>query len=165
MSQLTLPVDLVPLPTMPWDVRPDSLPLTVEEVRTALWANSGNVTKAAQLLKVDSARLRRYIKNSPRLSVEVEEARNQILDRAEEIMIEALNDEDDVVRRDSMAKFALTNLGKERGFGQRPGAGTLTINNTGGGTIQVSWGDGSSVTDPEGDDDGSVIEHQAEAAE
>lgn len=162
MSNLQLPVNLVPLPTMPWDVRPDELPLTIEEARTAIWANAGNVTKAALMLKVDSARLRRYIASSPRLSAEKEEARNQILDKAEDVLIEALTDTDDVVRRDSMAKFALTNLGKDRGYGSK-GTNNLTINNSSGGTIQVSWGDGSSITGPGDNDDdpGSVIEHVA----
>lgn len=146
---------------MPWDVRPDDLPLTIEEVRTALWVNAGNVTKAALLLKVDSARLRRYIASSPRLSAEKEEARNQIVDKAEDVLLEALNDNEDVVRRDSMAKFALTNLGKDRGYGSK-GASNLTINNNSNGTIQVSWGDGSSITGSDESDDGQpVIEHEA----
>lgn len=151
---------------MPWDVRPDDLPLTIEEVRTALWVNEGNITKAALTLKVDSSRLRRYIAASPRLSAEKEEARNQILDKAEEVVIEALSDEEDVVRKDSMAKYVLSNLGKERGYGSKAG-GNLTINNNGAGTISVSWGDGSSITGSDDDDQGrgvgtgSVIEHEA----
>ena len=160
-----LPVNLIPLPTMPWDVRPDSLPLTVEEVRTALWCNEGNISRAASMLKVDSARLRRYIAASPRLSAEKEEARHQVLDRAEEVMVEALNDSEDAVRRDSMAKFALTNLGKDRGYGNK-GIGGVTINNTKGGTIQVSWGDGSSITGSDEEESaGPVIEHHGTSHE
>lgn len=153
-----VPVNLVPLPTMPWDVRPEELPLTVDEARTALWKAEGNITKAAQILKVDSARLRRYISNSPRLSAEMEEAKNQILDRAEEVIVEALNDLDDVVRRDSMAKYVTTNLGKKRGYGNTSPGG-VTINNHGGKMV-VQWGDGSAIA---GSDDGGpkTIDHEA----
>lgn len=152
---------------MPWDVRPDNLALTVEEVRTALWCNEGNITRAAAMLKVDSNRLRRYIANSPRLSAEKEEARNQMVDRAEEVIIEALHDNEDVTRRDSMAKFVAVNLGKDRGYGSK-GLGGVTINNAKGGTIQVSWGDGSTITGSDEEDSGGpVIEHDGydEAAE
>lgn len=141
---------------MPWDTRPESLPLTIEEVRTALWKCEGNISRAASILKVDSARLRRYIAASPRLSAEKEEAKNQILDRAEEIVVEALNDVEDPQRMDGMAKFVLTNLGKERGFGEKGKNGGVTINAPGG-KVVVQWGDGTQI----GGDDGDVIEHEA----
>jgi hypothetical protein len=55
---MTEPTDLMPLPTMPYDERPMSLPLDVEECRTALWRVRGNVTEAAKLIKVHPNRLR-----------------------------------------------------------------------------------------------------------
>jgi hypothetical protein len=155
-----LPQDLVPLPTMPWSVRPDELPLNVDEVRTAIWLESGNVTKAAKRLKSDPLRVRRFIKQSPRLSAELKEAEEQLLDRAQEVVREALDDTDDASRRDTMAKFVLKELGQERGFGKPTNGGKVTINNKDGGLIQVSWGDGSSVAGPE-DNSGPVIDHEA----
>lgn len=156
-----IPQDLVPLPTMPWSVRPDEIPLTVDEVRTALWVESGNVSKAAARLKADPIRVRRFIKNSPRLSAEMAEAREQLLDRAEDVMREALDDADDASRRDSMARFVAKELGQERGFGKAGTGAKVTINDKDGRTIQVTWGDGSSVAGPDDDMSGPVINHEA----
>jgi len=145
---------------MPWDIRPDSIPLTVEEVRTALWLEKGNVSKASLRLKVDSLRLRRYIRSSPRLSAELEEAKEQILDKAEQIVVEALEDAEDKNRQDGMAKFALTNLGSARGYGKKDGR-NLTIKNTGSGTVVVAW-EGMDFEEFDDEDDPKVIEHADE---
>lgn len=155
---LSLPVNLVPLPTMPWDVRPEELPLTIDEARTAIWMEAGNITKAALRLKVDSARLRRFVRSSPRLSAEMEEAREQILDRAEDVVVEALNDLEDVVRRDSMAKHVLTNLGRNRGYGSKSPGNVNIVNN--GGKVVVQWGDGTSFDDEDAAEP-KTINHEA----
>lgn len=149
------PQDLQPIPTQPWNERPDSLPLQVEEVRTALWLESGSIPKAAIRLKVTSNRLRRYINSSPRLLAEQNEAREQLADRAEEVVKEALFDEIDASRRDSMARYVLSSIGRTRGFGQGPGK-QININSEGG-NILIQWADGSTLTAPE-NDDSDVIE-------
>ena len=141
---------------MPWDKRPDELPLDVEECRTALWKAQGNITEAAAILKITSMRLRRFVDSSPRLSAELKESKEQLKDIAEANLVEALTDPDDTARRDSMTKFVLTNLGGDRGYGQKNGSG-LTIKAGGGsGSFTVSWEDGSSFNEP---DDGKTIEH------
>jgi hypothetical protein len=140
-----LPSDLVPLPTQPWDERPDSLPLTIEEARTALWLESGSIPKAAIRLKVTANRLRRYIQSSPRLTADQNEAREQLADRAEEIVKEALDDPVDAGRRDSMAKYVLASIGRPRGYGTGPGK--LSVNSNGG-PIIITWGDGTDIEDP-----------------
>lgn len=133
------PDDLVPLPTMPWEERPSELPLVVEEVRTALWRCSGNVTEAAKLLKTPTIRLRNFIRNSPRLSAEEQEAREQIVDTAEDVVKEALLDPD---RQDTMARFVLGSIGRGRGWGQ--GNPSVKINSSG--PLNITWSDGSSVS-------------------
>jgi hypothetical protein len=143
-----LPQDLTPLPTAPYSERPDSLPLDIEECRTALWMYRGNVSSAAQRLKVTPSRLRSFIKKSPYLTNEMDEARQQLQDIAEDVVYEALTDDEDVGRRDTMARFVLTNLGGERGYGSKPS--NMTINNSKGGTIVVGWADGSSFNDNDG---------------
>jgi hypothetical protein len=147
------PKDLIPLPTSPWDERPDSVPLTVEEARTALWLESGSIPKAAIRLKVASSRLRRFISNSPRLLAEQNEAREQLCDKAEENIKEALNDEIDSARRDSASKYVLSSLGRLRGYGTGPGK-QININSEGG-NILIQWADGSALQTPE---DSNTIE-------
>lgn len=116
VDRTNLPDDLVPLPTAPWDERPDSVPLDVEEARTALWLASGNIGKAAARLKVPSNRLRKFVNASARLTEVVAEAREMMVDIAESNIMDALMEAEDYTRRDAMSKFVLTTLGKERGF-------------------------------------------------
>lgn len=150
------PTDLVPLPTMPYDERPVSLPLVVEEVRTAIWRARGNVTGVAQLLKVNSARVRKFIRDSPYLSEELRESAEIIMDKAEEVVVNAIESEDPT-RADQMARWYLGQQGAARGYGNgKPGAGpNLTLPNKG--RMVIMWDDGEQLTGP-------VLEHQ-DAAE
>jgi hypothetical protein len=138
---------------MPYDVRPEELPLNVEECRTAIWRCNGNITKAAQLLKTSSLRLRAFVRKSPFLSAELTEAAEQIKDLAEDIVVEALLDTEDKARQDAMAKFVLLGPGKDRGYGS--GAPKVTINNGKGGTVAIAWADGTSIGPS-----APVIEHE-----
>lgn len=131
------------LPSMPYDVRPAELPLDIEECRTAIWRAAGNVTQAAELLKVSSLRLRAFIRKSPYLSAEVAEAQEQIKDLAEGIVVDALMDTEDKARQDAMAKFVLLGPGKDRGYGA--GAPKVTINNQKGASMTIAWADGTSI--------------------
>ena len=146
---MPLPDNLQPLPTMPYEERPSSIPLVVPEVRTAIWRASGNTSEAAKILKVSSSRLRTFIRNSPYLSAEVAEAREILADRAEDIVREALFDESDPQRRDQMARYVLTQIGGSRGFGKNNSA-RVNISNTG--NVIIQWADGSSI------ESGEVIE-------
>lgn len=130
------PIDLIPLPTMPYSVRPASLPLDVQECRTALWLNRGHVADSAAQLKISPIRLRNFIANNPSLQAEQREAREQLADRAEQIVHEALNDPTDPGRRDSMAKYVLNSpIGKARGYG--PAGVGVNIKNTG--PMIITW--------------------------
>lgn len=135
------PSDLQPLPTAPYSERPNSLPLDTEECRTALWMVRGNVTEAAKLLKVTASRLRNFINKSAYLCGEQREAQEQLADIAEDVVYDALTDEEDKSRKDTMARFVLTNLAKSRGYGT---GSSLNIKNSAGGTIVVQWADGTS---------------------
>lgn len=138
-----LPTDLVPLPTAPYDERPVELPLDIEECRTALWMKRGNISEAAKLIKTSPARFRRFVQSSPRLMEEVKEAQQQLVDMAEDVAYEALTDEDPS-RRDSMARFVMSNLGKDRGYGTANGGGVNV--NLPKGRIRIEWADGSSLS-------------------
>jgi hypothetical protein len=90
-------------------------PLTARDVRSALWLCAGNVRQAAQRLGVPFARMLAFADKSPWVREELCEARERILDRAEEILYEALFS-DDPKRRDSAARYILTksNAGRSR---------------------------------------------------
>ncbi len=149
------PQDLIPLPTMPYSERPIGLPLDIEECRTAIWRTGGNITEAAKLLKVTSLRLRNFVQKSPYLSAEMQEAKDQIVDTAESVVVDALTDEEDKSRRDTMARFVLGSQGRARGWGSASNAGNLNIKNAGG-TIIVQWADGS--TFGENDSEQNIID-------
>jgi hypothetical protein len=142
------PQDLIPLPTAPYPERPVSEPLVPEECRTAIWLVRGNITEAAKLLKVTSLRLRQFVNKSPYLLSEMQEAKDQLTDIAETVVYEALTDEDDKGRKDTMARFVLGSQGRNRGWGHSSSAG-VNIKNSGGGTIVVQWADGTVFGDSE----------------
>jgi hypothetical protein len=110
------------LPSDPYGYLPDDLvvpydrpirklgygePLTARDVRSSLWLCAGDIRKAVQRLGVPPARLRAFVRNSPWVREELDEARERILDRAEDILHEALFS-DDPKRRDSAARYILT---------------------------------------------------------
>lgn len=117
------------------------MPLDVEECRTAIWLTRGNITEASKLIKVTSSRLRTFINKSPYLSAEIKEAKDQLVDIAEDVVFDALTDDEDKGRKDTMARFVLTNLGRNRGYGTV--ANGMSIKNSAGGTIVVQWADGT----------------------
>jgi len=153
-----MPDDLQTLPTMPYDKRPDALPLDIEECRTALWICRGNVSRAASLLKVEPSRLRRFVAASPRLTEEQKEAQQQLVDIAEDVAYEALTDDADPGRRDQMARYVMTNLGRTRGYGNVMGGVNINLPK---GNFNIQWADGSSLSaESEANGDaGKVIEH------
>lgn len=118
--------------------------LGIEEVRTALWTCNGNISKAADLLKTTSLRLRNFVADSVKLSREADEARQRRADRAEEIVDEALDDEQDKSRQDTMARFVLkAPNARERGYGGSANGGVSI--NAPGGTFNIMWADGQRI--------------------
>jgi hypothetical protein len=162
-----VPNDLVALPTMPYSERPVELPLDTEECRTALWMAAGNISEAAKILKTTSIRLRNFVKKSPYLTGEMAEAHDRIVDIAEANVRDALTDELDPSRRDTMSRFVLTNIGKHRGWGTASSGG-VTVKNSAGGTIVVQWADGTQLnSDGESEPkevQGRVIDNDESAA-
>ena len=153
-----IPDDLAPLPTMPYSERPLELPLDVEECRTAIWMASGNISEAASILKITSIRLRAFVRKSAYLSAEMQEAADRLVDIAESNVKDALTDPNDITRRDTMSRFVLTNIGRQRGWGSG-NTGGISVKNTAGGTIIVQWEDGSKFGEKA--EEGNVIEGEA----
>jgi hypothetical protein len=61
------PDEFLPLPYFPWLSRPETLPLDVDEVATALYLAKGDPAAAAALLKVSVPRINRVIRRIPKL--------------------------------------------------------------------------------------------------
>ena len=158
-----IPDDLVALPTMPYPERPLELPLDIEECRTAIWMAAGNITEAAKLLKITSIRLRSFVKKSPYLSAEMQEAADRMVDIAESNVLDALTDELDPSRRDTMSRFVLSNIGKHRGWGSGS-SGSVNVKNSAGGTIIVQWADGTQFQEKPKEVEGEVIENETNVA-
>lgn len=124
---------------MPYDERPAELPLDTEECRTALYIHNGNISEAAERLKVSSARLRAFVKASAYLTRESDEFRQRIADRAEAVILEGLYDDRE---KYTMARYVAASLGKQRGYNQNsPTSGKATI-----GPMTISWGEPESTT-------------------
>lgn len=150
-----LPTDLVALPTSPWDERPEEIPLVIEECRTALWQTRGNITEAAKTLKVPSGRLRRFVNNSQYLLAEIEEAKEVLVDISESNVYDALTDQQDPGRKDSMTRFVLASQGRKRGWGT--GAGPTGLALKGKGRISITWDDGSEIAGEQPGDNAKVV--------
>lgn len=132
------------------------MPLVVEECRTAIWRAKGNVSGAAMLLKVSSSRLRKFIRDSPYLSAELRESAEIIMDKAEEVVVQAIESEDPT-RADQMARWYLGQQGAGRGYGKDSAGKGPNINLPNKGRMVIMWDDGEQISGP-------VIEHQ-DAAE
>jgi hypothetical protein len=113
--------------------------LTTDECISALWHAGGNVTKAAELLRIDSARLRRIVHRFPAVKAEWLEIQEQLLDTAERNVREALNDTKNRNRQDRMAKFVLGRSGRE----WQPR--NTTVNASPNGNLRLVWSDGERV--------------------
>jgi hypothetical protein len=61
------PDEFVPLPYWPWDSRPETLPLSVDESETALFLANGDLQGAADLLKVTVQQLQKLVRKTHRL--------------------------------------------------------------------------------------------------
>jgi hypothetical protein len=114
----------------------NSEPLTARDVRSALWLCAGNVVRAAERLGVTPARVRSFVRNSPWVQKELDEARERILDKAEANLYEALFSVDPK-RRDSAARYILT---KSQTGRSRLHALTEHLRpETGGGAVDIRW--------------------------
>jgi hypothetical protein len=130
----------------------DMAPIDVEEARRALEKVRGNISAAAELLNVHSARLRAFVAAEPLLRRMQEEIMERAVDRAIEILHEGMKDQHYSVRLQASKELLRTRVASMRGFGPQAGAIDLP---TPGQTITIKWlGD----EDPEPKDDPKLIE-------
>jgi hypothetical protein len=69
------PSEFVQLPYYSWSSRPETLPLSVDEVATALYLADGDLKAAAATLKVTLWQLKKLVRKTHRLQVLVEQLR------------------------------------------------------------------------------------------
>jgi hypothetical protein len=84
--------EFAPLPFYPWDERPPTVPLDFEEAATAVHLAHGSLPAAARLLKCPEVRLKRLLRQSPRLQRVLDESYQLALDRAVAVPIDTLFD-------------------------------------------------------------------------
>lgn len=92
-----------------------------QRFKQAIWQSFGNVSALAKLLEVNYTSLRCYLSDHPELAEEMKQAREVLVDQAEEYVLKCLNDTtlDDKVKID-LAKFILKSQGKARGWNDSP---------------------------------------------
>ena len=99
--------------------------VSIDLLRRVLRDACGNVGDAAHLLGVPSSDLRAFVRMTPELMAVLDEATELFCDRAEAILREAL-ESDNEARRDVASRFVLSGRGAARGWA-RPAGMSMTI--------------------------------------
>jgi hypothetical protein len=104
--------------------------------------HDGSVRKIAKALGVSSARLRKFVAMSSRLTAAIDEVFEGAVDEAVGVLFEGLRDEGSFQNRFYAAKeFLRTGTARKRGFGhEASGQATLELKDKGGArTITLRW--------------------------
>jgi hypothetical protein len=134
--------DLAPDPT-PDDKRP----IDVGEARRALEGVKGNITAAAELMNVHSARLRAFVAQEPLLRRMQDEIVERGVDRAIEILFEGMRDEHYGVKLQAAKEFLRCEGARKRGFG--PQGTTHEVRSGAGQSLSITWLDPSEPEPPD----------------
>lgn len=130
---------------------PADIPLDPEQCRTALWLSAGNIGRAAVLLRTSAARLGSLVRRDAHLAEERAQASEMAIDRAEGVILDALDDQDPV-RRDDAARFVLVHAGRQRGWSRDGGAAGINVAFSGSpgaaGAVQIRWQTREEATAP-----------------
>jgi len=102
---------------------PDDVPLDHAQVEAALWHADGNFHKAAELLNTRPARIAYLTSRLPHLQATRQKAAELMLDHAEYVLTEALENHEDPARQDNAARFILEKAGRARGWSKDGGGG------------------------------------------
>jgi hypothetical protein len=113
-----------------------NLEFDVEEVALRLREFHGNVTECARTLNVNPQRLRAFVRNTPELNAELEEAGEELVDDAERVIRSCLKERRSATRRDFATRFVLSTLGKHRKWSPREIKLALNTENE---IIEISW--------------------------
>jgi hypothetical protein len=136
----SLPADLQPLAihvAQPYA----TLPLDVQQARSAIWYASGNIKRAADLLGVSAPRLLNFVKKDPYLERERSNAADLLVDQAEGIVQDSLDDPNTALES---ARWVLERRGAERGWNSpiKPTVNPAGVSFGGAGTsgkLAIQW--------------------------
>ena len=103
--------------------------LTQKSIIKALNASFGNISKAAKKLDVSRQYLSTKVNGSEKLKQAKEEAREELVDIAEETIFDEIEKMKDI----GLAKWVVSTLGKTRGFTER-----TEVTGEDGGAIEIT---------------------------
>ena len=155
----------LPLPHFPWDERPLTVPLDIEECATAIHIAKGLSDDAARILKTSVARFNRMLKAHPRL-VRIRDEHLQVLnDRAIGEVARAFDSEDAKRREWAASKILQSRLAIDNPLAQAPQAAIQNNLNMSARDIVFSWRTSPTVDNPPTiDDSGASDEIEGEIA-
>lgn len=111
--------------------------LKVSEIEEAIYQTRGNLSAVARGFAVSRQAIQKRVNNSERLQKALEDARENMLDAAENVLYEkALQGET------AELIFFLKTQGKRRGYTEKQ-----EVEHSGGVVIQLEWGDNDTDTD------------------
>ena len=99
--------------------------ISIELAKRVLAESWGNIARAADALGVPSRDFRFLVRTTPALTAVADEASELFCDKAEMILRDALESENEL-RRDVVARFVLSGKGAQRGW-TRPSSPAVTI--------------------------------------
>jgi hypothetical protein len=135
--------EFLPLPFYAWDRRPSTIRLDPEEAATALYLAEGEISVAAQTLKVEPLRLMRAIRCSARLTRLHAELVSLLNDKVHHEYRRAFNDEDDRRREWAASKVSQTRQFQDHPLAPNQSNPSPTIALGGPTRIVISWDDGT----------------------
>ena len=131
--------EFIPLPFYSWEERPESVPLDVDEVATAVHLAMGDVPRAAELLKVAVYKVDRLLRHHPRLQRILLEHQAIALHRASAEYIRALDDPSDRRREWAAKSILATWLAQGHPFSPAPANSVSTSVNISAREVVYSW--------------------------
>jgi hypothetical protein len=124
--------DLAPYPALD-----DKTPIDVEEAKRALEKCQGNITAAADLMKVHSARLRAFVAEEPVLRGMQAEIIERGVDEAVAILFKGMKHESYGIRLMAAKEFLRSEPARRRGFGEK--GASLELTSRAGETLTITW--------------------------
>ena len=140
--------EFLPLPYYPYETRPVTIPVDIEEAATALYLNRGVIEDAAARLKVEPLKLQRIVDRSPRLTRLHRELVALLNDKVLKQVILAF-DEPEARRREwASAQVIRSDAFKSHPLAPSSDGSQPTLNITGPQEITIHWGEAPKTIEP-----------------
>lgn len=138
--------EFLPLPYYPYDKRPSTTSIDVEEAATALYLAEGEISVAAATLKVEPLRLMRVIRRSPRLQRLHAELISLLNDKVHHEYKRAFDDEDSRRREWAASKVSQTRQFQDHPLAPSTQSAPPALTLGGPAKIIISWDDAPTQT-------------------